>query len=149
MTDLPLPLFSRIAAVLESQRTAIGRHAHLLDAQRAALRADDLELLAELACQAAELLEGLEDANRGLRLVSNQIEGAAGSRAETVRVLRGAVAAELGMAFAGVRQFTEMLQGRRRTLMQAIQELEGRAMTQPGRGFRGRSAEPSILDQTG
>ncbi len=149
MTDLGESLATRVCALLEAQRTAIGRHAHLLDAQRAALRADDLELVADLSGQSAHLLQNLEEAGRHLVVIQGQLAGAEGPRASMVRSLLAAVTAEVHIAFAGVRQFTEALVHKRNRLLQGITELGGRGLGPPGRSFRDPPADPTILDRSG
>ena len=46
MTDLPVPLHEWAARTLVGSRVTYARYLQLLEAQRAALRADDIDLLA-------------------------------------------------------------------------------------------------------
>ena len=149
MIDLSPDLYARLAELLEAQRVAVARHAGLLDAQRAALRSDDLELLVDVTGQAAHLLEGLELAGRHLTLASGPLAETTGPLSDAVRATVAALAGELHTAFAGVRQFAEALQERRDRLVRIILDENGMPVGRPGNSFRADPSDSAFLDRSG
>jgi hypothetical protein len=149
VNDIEPAFCDRVCTLLEAQRAAIARYGHLLDGQRAALRAEDLELLAELAAQAADLLGDLEAASRHLVRVTGHLSGRDGGRSRTVRELIAVVSLELQQELARVRQFTEAVQHRKGALVRAIGELEGGSHPRPGNSFRPLPPGPNFLDRSG
>ena len=145
MSDLPAPLYERACALLTAQRSAVARYSALLDGQRAALRAEDPELLADLAGQAEAVVHGLETACRHLTVLRTPLEEATGPRRDQVSALLAALFAELERAFDSVRLIAEQAQTRRQAVVRSIVELDG------GQGGRsGNSYRPgSFLDRSG
>ena len=149
MTDLSEQFYTKVGALLEAQRAALARYAGLFEAQRAALHSNDLELLAEVATQAACLLESLEGAGRHLTMARGPLAETTGPRSESVRAMLAALAVELEHAFAGVRQFSRVLQARRDRLVRAIREETGTPVPRPGNSFRAGPADSAFLDRSG
>jgi hypothetical protein len=149
VTDLSRQLFVRVSTLLEAQRASIARWAGMLEAQRAALRSDDLELLADVSSQAALLLQSLEESTRGLDLARGPLSETEGPRTDTVRETMAAIAAELEVAFANIRQFSEVVQERRSRVVRALQEQDGAAPGRPGSSFRSAHPDSAFLDRSG
>lgn len=149
MTDLSESLYEKIGTLLEGQRAAVARYAGLLDAQRAALKSDDIELLADVSGNAAHLLAGLESASRHLTAARGPVAETAGPRNETVRTLLAALSIELERTLVEVRQFAEALQGRRGQLVRTIQLADGGQPGGPGNSFRSGHPDSAFLDRSG
>jgi hypothetical protein len=149
MTDLAERACTRMAELLEAQRAAIAHHAGLLQAQRAALRSDDLELLSEIAGEAAHVLERLEVTSRHLVVGGGPPPGASGPRSDLIRSLLVTVAVELDRAYADLRQFTEAVQERRARLIDTLAEDRAGVRRRPGNGFRAAPPGPAFLDRSG
>lgn len=144
MTDLSESLFTAAARALESIRAACARHLDLLEAQRAALRAEDGGLLAALAEEASACLGSLE---RGARLppeLGQLLPGASGPRASELRRQLAAARLEAEAAEAAIRAFTGPLALRRRAILGALTELSG-----GGCPRRPPRPAPAELDATG
>jgi hypothetical protein len=149
VNDLSQQFFVRVSTLLEAHRASIARWAGLLEAQRAALRSDDLELLADVSGQAALLLQGLEETTRHLNLVRGPLSDTDGPRTQAVRGTLAALAVELEGAFAEIRQFAEVVQERRSRVVRALREQDGAALGRPGNSFRGGLGDPAFLDRSG
>jgi signal transduction histidine kinase len=146
MTDLSETLYRKIATQLEGQRAAIARYAGLLEAQRAALNSQDLDLLADVSREAAQLLSGLETATRQL----NEVCGpTAGPRHADVQAMLAALAVELRSMLDEARQFAEALQLQRARLIRAIHEEDGAHPGLPGKSFRSGPGDSAFLDRSG
>ena len=146
MSDLPETLYRKIATQLEAQRAAIARYAGLLEAQRAALNAQDLELLADVSREAAQLLAGLEAATRPL---TEACGPTGGPRHAEVQTMLAALAVELRGMLEQARQFAETLHRQRARLIRAIQEEEGTHPGLPGNSFRPGHGDSAFLDRSG
>lgn len=149
MTDLSESFYQRVGTLLETQRAAVARYTGLLEAQRAALRSDDLDLLADVAGQAAHLLAALEGAGRHLTIARGPLAETAGPRSDDVRTMLAALALELEQVFAGVRQFSGLLQARRDQLVEAILDENGAPRQGTGNRFRASRADSAFLDRSG
>lgn len=144
MSDLPATLSDTTVRALDASRTAYARYRHLLDAQRAALRSEDLDLVAALADEATAVLGALERETRLPPELGQHLPGAAGPRAHEVRTLVAALGLEVEAARAGIGEFTTRLELRRRALLGAMADLSG-----GGSPFRPPRPAPSALDATG
>lgn len=144
MTDLPDSLARVSRQALESSRTAYARYLHLLDAQRAALRAGDDTMLSALAAEATAVLERLDHGHRLPPELGECLHHATGPRAREVRGLMAALRLEAETASASVQEFTGQLEARRRSLLGALAELSG-----GGSPFRPPRPAPAALDTTG
>lgn len=144
MTDLSESLYRTALGALESRRSACAGYLLLQDAQRAALRADDHHLLAELALEASALLTTLERETRIPPELDQCLAGATGPRAGTVREVMAAVQAEAQAAQAGIRELTHHLEQRRRSLLGALADLSG-----VGSPYHPPRLPPAALDATG
>jgi hypothetical protein len=149
VSDLSERFYTGVATLLESQRAEVARYAGLLEAQRAALRSDDLELLADMAGQAAHLLEGLEKTGRHLTLARGPLAETAGPRSESVRAMLTALAIELEQGFAAAHQFSHLLQERRKRLVGAMLDENGAPGSRPGNSFRNTRTDSAFLDRSG
>ncbi len=149
MSDLPVPLSERACALLTAQRTAVARYAALLEGQRAALRAEDPELLADLASQAEAVVHGLETACRHLTVLRTPLQDAAGPRRDQADDLLTALSAELERAFEVVRVIAEQAHDRRQAIVRSIVELERYPAAAAPAGYTPTSAEPAFLDRCG
>lgn len=149
MSDLSEQFYVKLSTLLEAQRASVARWAGLLEAQRAALRADDVELLADVSGQAALLFQGLEATTRHLNLVRGPLSETEGPRTEAVRGTLAAFTVELEDAFAQIRQFAEVVQERRSRVVRALQEHDGTASGRPGNSFRPGHSDSAFLDRSG
>jgi hypothetical protein len=149
MSDLSERFYTGVATLLESQRAELARYAGLLEAQRAALRSDDLELLAEMANQAAHLLEGLEKAGRHLTLARGPLAETVGPRSDSIRAMLAALAIELEQGFAAARQFSHLLLERRTRLVGVIVDENGAPGGRPGNKVRNIRTDSAFLDRSG
>jgi hypothetical protein len=138
-----------ITAVLEAHREGLERHAGLLEAQRAALRAGDFQQAAGFATDASQLIQDLERASRDLALVTPAVAAARGTKASSVRGLLSRLAADSERAQALVRQFTEVADARRGRLVVEIRGTQGEVTGPAGRPFRPMAPLPSFLDRSG
>ncbi len=144
MSDLPAALSDTAVRALDASRAAYARYLHLLDAQRAAIRSDDLDLLATLADEASAVLSTLERETRLPPELGQHLAGAAGPRAHAVRTLMASLGGEVETARAGIGEFTTHLEARRRALLGALADLSG-----GGSPFRPPRPAPAALDATG
>ncbi len=149
MSDLDLAFHRRIASRLQAQSTAIARYSHLLDAQQAALHAPELELLPELAAEAAGLAGEIEAGTRHLRRMVGELMRHEGVRCRSVRARLDVLALDLGRELTRARQLTEAIRGRREAVVRMIVELGGGARRPPGKSSRAAPAEPAFLDRSG
>ena len=149
MSDLPQSLYHKTRALLESQQATLERYGLLLDAQRAALRSDDVDLLSDLAEQAAHLLQGLEATSRNLVFIRGPLLGTSGPRHDSLRLLMDALSAESRRIVEGLGQFLAAAQSRREALVRSIMELEEGVSGPPGSSYRPGLRSPSFLDTTG
>ncbi len=143
MTDLPDSLFGTAMRALQASRLAYAHYLHVLDAQRAAMRADDASLLSALAAEGSVILTTLD---RGFRIppeLGQHLHRADGPRARAVRDAMAAVQREAETAKGGIDQFTFQLENRRRSLLGALAELTG------GSPYRPPRPPPTELDTTG
>jgi hypothetical protein len=142
VTDLPLPLAERMARVTAACEAACARHHSLLEVQRAALRTDDSEVLADLADESAELLAAIERQVRFPAEVRQYLEQAQGPRAVTARQRLQQLHSLLVGAQAGVREIERLLLIRRAGL---LRELGALTVAGPGNPL----FPPASLDVTG
>lgn len=142
MNDLPVRLAERIARVSAECEAACDRHRDLLDVQRAALRTDDGELLAQLADESAELLAVVERQVRFPAEIRRLLDQAQGPRATTARLRLDQIRALVVRAQAGVREVETILMTRRAAL---LRELAALTVAGPGAPL----FPPTSLDVTG
>lgn len=142
MTDLPLLLAERIARATAACEVACHRHRDLLDVQRAALRSDDSDLLANLADESADLLAVVERETRFPIEIRRTIEQSQGPRATTARQRLQQVHQLVLQAQASVREIERGLLTRRASL---LRELSALTVAGPGAPL----IPPAALDVTG
>lgn len=124
MSDLADELHRRTARALVSGRVNYARYLQLLEAQEAALRADDLDLLATLATEGIARLADLE---RTLALPDELVlamEESAGPRRDDIARLLEAVQVEVQAAHAEIRRFSEALEARKGVLLGVLARLQ-------------------------
>ena len=124
MSDLADELHRRTARALVSGRVNYARYLQLLEAQEAALRADDLDLLATLATEGIARLADLE---RSLALPDELVqamEQSAGPRRDDIARLLEAVQVEVQAAHAEIRRFSEALEARKGVLLGVLARLQ-------------------------
>jgi len=144
VTDLAESLYRSAMPGLEATRTTYARYLQLLDAQRAALRADDLHLLSALALEGSGLLARLERETRIPPELGQHLHVSDGLRAGAVRGVMAAVRGEAEAAQAGVQEVTVQLELRRRSVLGALAELSG-----GGSPYHPPRLPPAELDATG
>lgn len=142
MTDLPVQLAERIARVTTTCETACARHRDLLEVQRAALRTDESDVLADLADESAELLAVVERETRFPVEIRTLIDRAQGPRATTARQRLEQLRQLVVRAQAGVREVETALLTRRAAL---LRELGALTLAGPGAPL----IPPASLDVTG
>jgi hypothetical protein len=123
VSDLPDALHERAARALVGSRVSYARYLQLLEAQRAALRADDIDLLAQLAAEGVALLGELEQSiclPPELVLVLSQSEGPL--RDDVERLLE-TVQLEVGAAQAEIRRFATALEARKTVMLATLSKL--------------------------
>jgi hypothetical protein len=132
VTDLPVPLHEWAARTLVGSRVTYARYLQLLEAQRAALRADDIDLLAQLAAEGVVVLGELEE---GIRLPPNLIEAltqSVGPRRDDVERLLETVQLEVSSAHAEIRRFATALEARKTVMQAALARLHRPDPPNPG-----------------
>jgi hypothetical protein len=149
VTDLSEEFALKLSGVLDRQRAQLGRFAGLLDAQRAAFRSDDMELVSEVSGEAAHLLQNLEQTARHLSTRNGPLGESHGPRSDAIRAALATLVTEVDRTLAEVRQFSAVLEERRARLVRAILEEETAGMPRSGNNCRGSGPGSSFLDRTG
>jgi cell division septum initiation protein DivIVA len=132
VSDLPDELHRRAARALVVSRVNYARYLQLLEAQEAALRADDLDLLARLAAEGVARLAELEET---VHLPPDLIEAlgaAAGPHRDDIGNLLAAVQAEVGAAHSEIRRFTAALEARKGVMLGVLARLQNPDGPSPG-----------------
>jgi hypothetical protein len=131
VSDLPVALHERAARALVGSRVSYARYLHLLEAQRAALRSDDIDLLATLAAEGVALLGDLE---RSLQLPADLVSALTDSEGplrDDVERLLETVQLEVAAAHAEIRRFATALEARKTVVMAALATLRPPDSTPP------------------
>ena len=131
MSDLPEELYQRAARMLTGSRVSYARYLQLLEAQREALRADDIDLLAHLAADGVTLLEQLDER---IQLPSDLLEALARSQGplrDDVERLLETVQLEVSMAHGEIRRFATALEARRMVMVATLERLHNSPQPYP------------------
>ncbi len=123
MSDLPDELHRRAARALVTSRVTYARYLHLLEAQEAALRADDIDLLAQLASEGVARLGELEQSIQLPPDLIDALAQTAGPRRDDVGHLLEAVQAEVAMAHGEFRRFASALEARKESMLGSLERL--------------------------
>ncbi len=123
MSDLPVALHERAARALVGSRVSYARYLQLLEAQRAALRADDIDLLARLAAEGVALLGELELSIQLPPELLTALGQSDGPLRDDVERLLETVQLEVGAAHAEIRRFATALEARKTIMMATIAKL--------------------------
>lgn len=125
MSDLPDALHERAARALVGSRVNYARYLQLLEAQRAALRADDIDLLAQLAAEGVALLGTLEQSIQLPRELVEALSQSEGPLRDDVERLLETVQLEVGAAHAEIRRFATALEARKTVMLATLNKLHG------------------------
>ncbi len=109
--DVDQDLFESATRALLAQRQAYQSYLQIVDAQRAALQADDMRLMRGLADQLDGIIADIEDQGKNVVPIQRLFSGGQvdGIRAQEIRDLMTAVAADAASAQASVRELTRRL----------------------------------------
>lgn len=148
--DLELRLYEIAVEALATQRDAYRRYLEIVDAQRAALRANNLSLVTSLAERLDRIVAEIQDCGKLMAPVHRALGPGSvdGPRTQALKDLMTATAAEAGLAQSSVRELTKRLVGQRDDVSRELNLEHG---TSPGGGTgRGaRSTGPALLDTLG
>lgn len=123
MSDLPDALHERAARALVGSRVNYARYLQLLEAQRAALRADDIDLLAQLAAEGVALLGTLEQSIQLPQELVEALSQSEGPLRDDVERLLETVQLEVGAAHAETRRFATALEARKTVMLATLNKL--------------------------
>lgn len=123
MSDLPDALHERAARALVGSRVSYARYLQLLEAQRAALRADDIDLLAQLAAEGVALLGTLEQSIQLPQDLVEVLSQSEGPLRDDVERLLETVQLEVGAAHAEIRRFATALEARKTVMLATLNRL--------------------------
>jgi len=123
VSDLPVALHERAARALVGSRVRYARYLQLLEAQRAALHADDIDLLAALAAEGVALLGELEQSLQLSPDLVTALGQSEGPLRDDVERLLQTVQLEVGAAHAEIRRFAAALEARKAVMLAALAKL--------------------------
>lgn len=148
--DLELRLYEIAVEALGTQRDAYRRYLAIVDAQRAALRANNLSLVSSLAERLDGTVAEIQDCGKLMAPVHQALGTSSvdGPRTQALKDLMTATAAEAVLAQSSVRELTKRLVGQRDDVSRQLTLEHG---TSPGAGTgRGaRSTGPALIDTRG
>ncbi len=126
MNDLDEVALQEATWALGERRRIFARYTTILDAQRAALKSDNIPLMANLAQQVDAIIADLYANWQRIAPYEKVIaEGSSdGPNTQTVRDLMTAVAAEAALAEATVRDLTKQLLRKRRAVRDELELLD-------------------------
>ncbi len=147
MPDVDRELFESATVALSAQREAYQRYLQIVDAQRAALQADDMRLMRGLADQLDKIIADIEDHGKNVAPIQRLFSGGQvdGKRAQEIRDMMTAVAADAASAQASVRELTRRLvQGRDETRRELLSLENDNAASAPPGALE--SPQPRLID---
>ncbi|MEP6572284.1 MAG: hypothetical protein ABJD11_06295 [Gemmatimonadota bacterium] len=148
MRDIDDGLNARATRALEAYRHGYTRLLNLLDAQRAAFRAEDFGLLAGLAEEGTTILGTLERTSRFPSDLTVALGKADGPRAENLRQALGGLESDALAARTCLQNFMTTLVGRKSRTLRQLNEL---SVAGPGSSspYGESITPPSRLDREG
>lgn len=148
--DLELRLYEIAVEALATQRDAYRRYLEIVDAQRAALRGNNLSLVTSLAERLDRIVAEIQNCGKLMAPVHRALGPGSvdGPRTQALKDLMTATAAEAGLAQSSVRELTKRLVGQRDDVSREL-NLEHGTSPGGGTGRRGRSTGPALIDTLG
>jgi hypothetical protein len=146
VSDLSESFYRRACTFLATQQEVVERCGLLLDAQRAALRCNDIDLLDDLADQSAFDLEGLEPAGRHLQ---GALAETRGPRRDQLQQLLHGLSSGLQLVLAGSIEMAAEVRTGREAAVRSILELEQGHASLFGNSCRNGWRESAFLDRSG
>jgi hypothetical protein len=141
-------LYWKVSALLDSQRSGLERYRQLLETQRAALRDDDIDLLADLAADAAELAQELAAGSRNLVIGREQLSQRQDPRHQALGASLDQFAGEAEQVLAITRDLLLQAGVRREASVRSIMELDSQSTGQTGKNYLPVPGNPAFLDRS-
>lgn len=150
MPDLELRLYEIAVEALATQRDAYRRYLEIVDAQRAALRANNLSLVTSLAERLDAIVTEIRNCGKLMAPMHRAFGPGSvdGPRTQAVKDLMTATAAEAVLAQSSVRELTKRLVGQRDDVSRELNLERGTSPSQ-GTGRRDRSVSAALIDTRG
>lgn len=118
MNDMPTDIFDSLVRAIDERSAIYERYSRILEAQRIAVRSNDISKTAKLANAVDRILEELQANWPRLQPAEDFLQDSRsnGARVQTIRDRLTIVAAKAALAQVGVRDLTSELTGQRHEL---------------------------------